>query len=105
MNRIDDIITFQPLEKAELRQIVDLLLKDIKEKLAEKGAVLNVTDDAKEIILEDGYDVKYGARPLKRAIQKKLEDQLAGLSLRGSIKNGTVITADGKDGKIQLYLQ
>ncbi|MDY3031937.1 MAG: ATP-dependent Clp protease ATP-binding subunit [Clostridia bacterium] len=105
LNRIDDIITFQPLEKAELRQIVDLLLKDIKEKLAEKGAVLNVTDDAKEIILEDGYDVKYGARPLKRAIQKKLEDQLAGLSLRGSIKNGTVITADGKDGKIQLYLQ
>ena len=105
LNRIDDIITFRPLEKAELRQIVDLLLKDIKEKLAEKGAVLNVTDDAKEIILEDGYDVKYGARPLKRAIQKKLEDQLAGLSLRGSIKNGTVITADGKDGKIQLYLQ
>jgi ATP-dependent Clp protease ATP-binding subunit ClpE len=99
LNRIDEIVTFKPLTKAELRQIIDLLLKDIVEKLHEKGAEFTITDEAKEIILEHGYDKKYGARPLKRAIQKLLEDKLAKLSLTGQIQEGTHITAsaDGKE--------
>lgn len=105
LNRIDDIITFKPLEKNELRQIIDLLLKDITEKISEKGAVFTVTDDAKEVILEKGYDTKYGARPLKRAIQKLLEDKLARLSLTGQIKEGSSITAGAENGEIVLYVQ
>ena len=104
LNRIDEIVTFKSLKKEELKQIIDLLLKDITSKIEEKGAQLNVTDDAKELILEKGYDVKNGARPLKRAIQKYLEDELAQLSLTGGIKPGAVIAADAKDGKIVLYV-
>ncbi len=100
LNRIDEIVIFKPLKKDELRQIIDLLLKDIREKLAEKGATFTVTDAAKEIILEEGYDAKYGARPLKRAIQKLLEDKLAKLSLTGRIVSGSEVIADVQDGAI-----
>ncbi len=102
LNRIDEIVTFKPLEKAELRQIIDLLLRDIYEKMSEKGAELTVTEDAKEIILENGYDQKYGARPLKRAIRTLVEDKLAKLSLTGQISKGSRIIADAKDGEITV---
>ena len=94
LNRIDEIVTFKPLSKDDLGQICDLLLKDIKAKLAEKNVTLTVTDGAKELILKDGYDVKYGARPLKRSIQKLLEDKLARLKLTGKITDGCTIVAD-----------
>lgn len=97
LNRIDDTVTFKPLTKTELRQIIDLLLNDITEKLHEKGADITVLPEAKEVILEQGYDSKYGARPLKRAIQTLLEDKLAKLSLTGQIQEGTSITV-GADG-------
>lgn len=102
LNRIDDTVTFKPLTKPELRQIIDLLLKDIIGRLHERGAEFIITDSAKELILEEGYNSKYGARPLKRSIQKLIEDKLSMLSLKGGIKSGTVITADAKDGKIEL---
>ena len=97
LNRIDEIVTFSPLTMEELREIIDLLLKDIYDKMSEKGASLTVTDSAKEIILKNGYDKKYGARPLKRSIQSLLEDELAKLSLTGEIKEGTRIIADAAD--------
>ncbi len=99
LNRIDEIVTFKSLTKDELREIIGLLLKDITKKLAEKGAEFIVTDEAKEVILKKGYDVKYGARPLKRSIQTLVEDKLARLSLTGQIQSGSVITvdADGED--------
>ncbi len=103
LNRIDEIVVFKQLSRDELRKIIDLLLKDIKSKLKERNAELVVTDAAKEIILDKGYDAQYGARPLKRAIQRMLEDKLAQLSLTGGITDGTVITADaGSDGEISL---
>ncbi len=95
LNRIDEIVTFKPLSKDDLVKICDLLLKDIKTKLAEKNVTLTVTDSAKELILKDGYDVKYGARPLKRSIQKLLEDKLARFKLSGKITDGCTIVADG----------
>lgn len=98
LNRIDEIVTFKPLTKDNLRQIIGLLLKDIVAKLTEKGASLVITDSAKELILEQGYDKKYGARPLRRAIQKLIEDKLSQLSLTGQITQGCVITAD-RDGE------
>ena len=70
LNRIDEIVTFSPLTRTELRQIIDLMLRDITERIEERGARLCITDAAKEIILNEGYNVKYGARPLKRAIQR-----------------------------------
>ncbi|MCD8181575.1 MAG: AAA family ATPase [Firmicutes bacterium] len=102
LNRIDEIVTFKPLTKEDLRQIIDLLLKDIVAKLTEKGAELVITDAAKELILEKGYDKKYGARPLKRAIQKLLEDNLSQLSLTGRITPGCVITADRDGDKLSV---
>ena len=102
LNRIDEIVTFKPLTKEDLRQIIDLLLKDIVSKLSEKGAKFIVTDDAKELILEKGYDKKYGARPLKRAIQKLLEDKLSQLSLTGQITSGCTITADRNGDEISM---
>ncbi len=100
LNRIDDIVTFKPLTKDELRKIIDLMLSDITERLSEKGAEILLTNDAKEIILEEGYDTKYGARPLKRAIQKLVEDELSKLSLDGKIKDGTKITVGTKEGRL-----
>ncbi len=104
LNRIDEIVTFSPLTKDELRKIIDLMLKDIVTSLSEQGATIDVTDAAKEVILEEGYDVKYGARPLKRAIQKLVEDKLSHLFLDGQIKNGTKILVDEDGGKLTFTL-
>lgn len=98
LNRIDEVVVFKPLAKSELRQIIDLMLKDITDKISEKNATITVTDAAKDLILESGYDVKYGARPLKRAIRSMLEDQLARLALNGKVTDGAEIIADS-DGK------
>ena len=98
LNRIDEVVVFKPLAKSELRQIIDLMLKDITDKISEKNATITVTDAAKDLILESGYDVKYGARPLKRAIRSMLEDQLARLALNGKVTDGAQIIADA-DGK------
>lgn len=94
LNRIDEIVTFNPLTREQLKEICNLLLKDIVLKLKEKNATITITDEAKDVILNKGYDAKYGARPLKRAIQKLLEDKLAKLSLTGQITNGTTISVD-----------
>lgn len=102
LNRIDEIVTFKPLTKEDLRQIIDLLLKDIITKLTEKGAEFIITDNAKELILEQGYDKKYGARPLKRSIQKLLEDKLSQLSLTGQIIPNCAITADRNGNEISV---
>ena len=94
LNRIDEIVSFKPLTKEELRKIIDLMLKGISSKLAEKNMTLIVTDSAKEVILSEGYDIKYGARPLKRAIQTLLEDKLARMSLSGELKEGSTVTVN-----------
>lgn len=102
LNRIDDIVTFKPLKKEELREIIDLMLKDITKRLTERGASLIITAEAKDIVLLKGYDPKYGARPLKRAIQTLIEDKLSQLSLMGEIKQGTQITIEARDNRIEV---
>ena len=102
LNRIDEIVTFEPLKREELRQIIDLMLRDISDRLLEMGAGIEISDSAKEIILEEGFDVKYGARPLKRAIQKLIEDKVAHMSLDGLIKPGTKILVDAKDNELSF---
>jgi ATP-dependent Clp protease ATP-binding subunit ClpC len=77
LNRVDDIIVFHPLSKAQIGEIVHILLADVKKRLAEEEMTLRLTDAAVEFLVERGYDEKFGARPLKRAIQRHLEDPLS----------------------------
>ncbi|NLM13021.1 MAG: ATP-dependent Clp protease ATP-binding subunit [Epulopiscium sp.] len=89
LNRIDEIIVFTELSKEELKQIVDLMLKEVISEAREKNIILQVDDEVKDFILEKGYDPKYGARPLRRTIQKLIEDELAELFLCGKLKESS----------------
>ena len=88
LNRIDEIIIFDSLTKPELIQIVDLMLKDTQKALADKNITLEVSEDAKNFILEKGTNIKFGARPLRRAIQRYIEDEISELILKGDIHEG-----------------
>ncbi len=99
LNRIDDIVIFHPLDRDEIRQIVSLQLKDLARRLEDNGLVLSVADAAVDAIAEVGYDPTYGARPLKRVIQREIQNQLATAILRGSYEDGTTIYVDYADGR------
>ena len=94
LNRIDEVVVFDSLNKDQLLQIVDLMLEDTRTALKDKNITLDVSESAKEYLLEKGTDLKYGARPLRRAIQKYLEDELSEKILRSEIKNGENIYVD-----------
>ena len=91
LNRIDEIIVFNSLTKPELLQIVDLMLKDTVKALSDKNISFNISDDAKNYILEKGTNLKFGARPLRRAIQRYVEDEISEMILKGEIKEGQTI--------------
>jgi ATP-dependent Clp protease ATP-binding subunit ClpC len=91
LNRIDDVITFRPLEKADIYQIIDLMNEDLFKRIKELGYEIEVTKAAKEFITDKGFDQKYGARPLKRAIQKYIEDPLAEELLENKHNEGSLI--------------
>ncbi|MEM1061733.1 MAG: AAA family ATPase, partial [Planctomycetota bacterium] len=92
LNRIDETIVFEPLTAAEIRRIVDLQLARLEGRLAEEGFGLSVSDDAKDLIAKEGYDPVYGARPLKRVIQQRLENSLANEILAGRFEPGATIS-------------
>ncbi|MDF2522534.1 MAG: ATPase with chaperone, ATP-binding subunit [Clostridiales bacterium] len=100
LNRIDEIVVFTELSKDELRKIIDLMLREVLDEALSKNIKLTVTDSAKEFILEKGYDVKFGARPLRRTLQKYIEDELTELYLKGKINSGSEILVDAEDGNI-----
>ena len=100
LNRVDEIIVFNSLNKEQLLQIVDLMLNDTKKVLLEKDISLQVSKEAKEFILEKGTNLKFGARPLRRAIQRYVEDEISEKILRGEIKNGQTITINCDDDKL-----
>ncbi len=101
LNRIDDIIVFHPLKKEDLVKIVDIQLRRLAQLLEDKGFKLEVTDAAKEYLAEVGYDPDFGARPLKRAIQRELQDPLAIKILAGDFKEGDTIRVDrGPEGLV-----
>ena len=103
LNRIDEIIVFKPLEQKDLRQIVDILLKDLTKRLGEKGVALDWTTAADDVLVEEGTDFAYGARPLKRAIQKLVEDPIAEMLLSSSVKEGNTILVDSLDKKKLVF--
>jgi len=102
LNRLDDIIFFNPLGKEQLTKIVDLRLKDLQRLLADRKITLELTPAAKELVFAEGYDVQYGARPLKRAIQRLVQDPLAMKILDGEVLHGdhVLVDADKKAGKL-----
>jgi ATP-dependent Clp protease ATP-binding subunit ClpB len=102
LNRVDDIILFNPLGKEQLTKIVDLRLEDLRRLLADRKISLELTDAAKELLFTEGYDVNYGARPLKRAIQRMIQDPLALKILDGEVLHGdhVVVDADMKERKM-----
>ncbi|MEE9315650.1 MAG: ATP-dependent Clp protease ATP-binding subunit [bacterium] len=104
LNRIDEAIVFHPLSKEDVRSIVDLMLEKVTQRLSEQELTLKVTDGAKDFLVEKGFDPQFGARPLRRAIQRYLEDPLAQEILAKKIKPQAKITADVQDGKIVFKL-
>src|SRR5438445_615576 len=102
LNRVDDIIVFHPLGKEQLVKIIELRLEDVRRLLADRKISLELTDAAKELLFAQGYDPSFGARPLKRAIQRLVQDQLALKILDGEILNGdpVIVDADKKAGKM-----
>ena len=102
LNRLDEIVFYKPLTREEITQIVDLMLEDLKKRLAEKELGLAVTDAAKALIAQEGYDPVYGARPLKRYIQQKLETLLARYILEKDPAPDTILQADCEDGKLVI---
>ena len=100
LNRIDETIVFHNLTEAELKQIIDLMLREVRDRLAEQGIKLEVTEAAKEYLLKEGYDPAYGARPLRRAIQRLIENALSEELLRGKYQAGDLVRVDARDNNI-----
>jgi ATP-dependent Clp protease ATP-binding subunit ClpC len=101
LNRLDDIIVFHELTEEQLRKIVDLMVKELEARLAERKIDLKLTEKAKSWLAKEGYDPVYGARPLRRVIERYIENPLSSQLLRGEIKEDDVIKVDlGKDGKL-----
>ena len=102
LNRIDEIVVFDSLNKSQLLKIVDLMLEDTNQALKEKNITMKVAKEAKEYLLEKGTDLKYGARPLRRAIQRYIEDELSEKILRSEIKNGDSVSIDFKNDALEF---
>ncbi|HCA22291.1 MAG TPA: type VI secretion system ATPase TssH, partial [Lachnospiraceae bacterium] len=100
LNRLDEIIMFKPLTKDNIKNIIDLLVKDLNKRVEDKEISIELTDKAKELIIEGGYDPVYGARPLKRYLQKNVETLVARKILSGSVSIGQKLTIDAEDGKL-----
>ena len=98
LNRLDETVLFKPLKRDEIRAIVRLLLKDLEERVHGRGLSLEVTDAAVDLLVERGYDPVFGARPLKREIQKDLETDIARTIVAGDFRDGDTLRVDAKDG-------
>jgi ATP-dependent Clp protease ATP-binding subunit ClpB len=102
LNRLDSVVIYNPLSPKELVQIAEQQLEQVKERMAENGVSLIVTDDLAMYFAEVGYDPIFGARPLRRAIEEKLVDEIAIRLIEGTIKAGDTIEPKVKDGKIVI---
>ena len=105
LNRLDETIMFKPLTKTDVTRIVDLLLQDVNKRLVEREVSIELTDAAKEFVVEGGYEPMYGARPLKRYLQKHVETLAARLILEGSVGRCDVIVIDVADGELQARVK
>jgi ATP-dependent Clp protease ATP-binding subunit ClpB len=100
VNRIDDIVNFDPLTEADIRRIVDIQLRALSDRLTDRRIALDVTAEARDHLATIGYDPAFGARPLKRVIQKELGDRLALAILEGGYADGDTVTVAVKDDEL-----
>jgi ATP-dependent Clp protease ATP-binding subunit ClpB len=105
INRLDDIVRFKSLSREQLGEIVDLQVARVIARVRERGVEVTLTDTARELLGDLGYDPTYGARPLRRVIQKQLTDRLALSLLEGSLRPGDAIRVDAADGKLAFEPQ
>ena len=105
LNRVDDIIMFKALDKEEIKKIIDIFIKSLANRLKEKDIDIEITDAAKEVMVKEGYDPVYGARPLKRYIGNTLETMIARRLIAGEIYNGCTIVVDGEDDNISTKVK
>jgi ATP-dependent Clp protease ATP-binding subunit ClpB len=105
LNRVDEIIVFHALTEEDLKKIVDIQLERLRSRLIERRITLELTDEAKSHLARSGYDPVYGARPLKRAIQREIETPLSRLILKGDVKDNSIVRVDLTDGKIAFSAQ
>jgi ATP-dependent Clp protease ATP-binding subunit ClpB len=102
INRVDDIVVFHPLDRSQIRRIVDIQLGALRKRLADRDIVLHVADAAMDLLADAGFDPVYGARPLKRAIQQRLENPLAEAILRGTFGPGDLIQVNVAEGELEF---
>jgi ATP-dependent Clp protease ATP-binding subunit ClpC len=102
LNRIDQIVVFHALARPELRQIIDLLLAKVQERLAEQEITLEYGDDLRDFLMQEGFDEEFGARPLRRAIQTHIDDALADALLAGTLQPGQTAILTVQDGRVQV---
>ena len=102
LNRIDEIIVFESLSKENIGEIVRIQMEILKKTLLDEGVELDFTKAFEDYMVENGYDPDYGARPVKRLLQRELVNQLATAILDGSVRKASIIQADAKDGKVIL---
>jgi ATP-dependent Clp protease ATP-binding subunit ClpC len=100
LNRVDDTIVFHALTKSEIFQIVDLMLRNVNKQLATQGLSLQVNEDVKDLLAREGYDPNYGARPLRRAVQRLIEDPLSEQVLLGRFSEGDRIEGYVDEGQL-----
>lgn len=100
LNRLDEIVFYKPLMKDEITKILDLLIQDLNKRLEDKNVGIELTKDAKDYLIDNGYDEVYGARPLKRFVQKKLETLIARKLLTDEIKPNTVVKVECKNDEL-----
>ena len=100
LNRVDEYIVFNPLTRGELHQIIDLMVRNVKDRLAERSISIHLTEAAKDWLEDEGFDPVYGARPLRRAVERHVENVIARGILAGEYTDGDAITVDAKDGRL-----
>ena len=98
LNRLDEIIVFRPLEREDLRAVVRLEFGKIAKRVQEQGIILKITDTAADWLLREGYNPKFGARPIRRTIEQKVEDHLSEAILKGEFSPGTILVVDTEPG-------
>jgi ATP-dependent Clp protease ATP-binding subunit ClpB len=102
INRIDEIIVFHQITRKQMKDIVDIQINRLRPRLAERHITLQLTDAARDLLAEMGYDPQFGARPLKRVIQHEVENRIARGILDGTIRDGDTVKIDAKNGKLVM---
>lgn len=105
LNRVDEIVVFDSLDNNQLLEIIDLMLSETQKVLFDKNITMNISEEAKSFILQKGTDIKYGARPLRRAIQRYVEDELSDLILKSELQNGQTVNIDLENNNLQFKIE